>query len=431
MHLNPRTRLFLVAALALCVPALPARAVEPGFVSLFDGKTLHGWQLVNKAGEGYLVEEGMIVCPADGGGALYTDREYGDFVLRFEFRLDKAGNNGVGIRTPLGGDAAYQGMEIQILDDDDPMYANLLPGQYCGSVYRVAAARRGSLKKPGEWNTEEIRAVGRRIQVRINGKLVTDADLNAVHDPETLAEHPGILRDRGYVAFMGHGPSAVAFRNIRIRDMDKPEKDNAPPPGFKALFDGRDLRGWKGLVGDPPSRAKMSPAELASAERQATEEALRHWKVMDGVITYDGKNNSLCTARDYGDFELLVDWKIGPGGDSGIYLRGCPQVQIWDRAEGSGGLYNNQKNPSNPTANADRPPGEWNRFRILMVGDKVSVYLNSQLVVHNVTMENYWERDKPMYPTGQIELQHHGAPLYFKSIYIRDIPRQHAQAVAR
>jgi hypothetical protein len=125
--------------------------------------------------------------------------------------------------------------------------------------------------------------------------------------------------------------------------------------------------------------------------------------------------------EDFADFEMLIDWKIQPGGDSGLYVRGSPQIQIWDRPEGSGGLFNNQKNPGKPTHKADRPPGEWNRFRILMLGDKVTVYLNNELVVHNVTMENYWERDKPIYPTGQIELQHHGAPLFFKNIYIRKI----------
>ncbi len=167
----------------------------------------------------------------------------------------------------------------------------------------------------------------------------------------------------------------------------------------------------------------MTPEQLANAQQKANTEAFGHWTVQDGVITYDGKNNNLCTVKDYGDFEMLVDWKIGPKGDSGIYLRGSPQVQIWDNPIGSGGLYNNEKNPSNPTEVADNPIGQWNRFRILMIGDKVTVYLNNKLVVHNVTMENYWERSKPIYPTGQIELQHHGDPLWFKNIYIRELPR--------
>jgi hypothetical protein len=416
--------LVLLAALLLMGGASARSAAQgTGWTQLFDGQTLDGWTLIGKHGPGYVVQNGILTCPADGGGNLFTEKEYSDFVFRFEFKLSKAGNNGVGIRAPLVGDAAYSGMEVQILDDDDPVYAHLEPGQYCGSVYKVLPAKRGSLKPVGEWNKEEITAKGRHITVRINGKTVVDGNLNDVTDPGILAEHPGMLRDSGHIGFLGHG-SLVEFRNIWVKDLSRPEKDNTPPPGFVALFDGKDLQGWKGLVADPPTRAKMSKEELAAAEEKATAEALNHWKVVDGVITYDGKNNSLCTVKDYGDFEMLVDWKIEPGGDSGIYLRGSPQVQIWDNPVGSGGLYNNQKNPSNPLVKADSPPGQWNRFRILMVGDKVTVYLNNVLVVNDVTMENYWERDKPIYPTGQIELQHHGSNLWFKNIYLREIPRK-------
>jgi hypothetical protein len=202
--------------------------------------------------------------------------------------------------------------------------------------------------------------------------------------------------------------------------------DNTPPPGFVALFNGKDLTGWKALVDDPPRRAKMSPEQLAKVQERADKAMREHWKVVDGMIVYDGKNNNLCTAKDYGDFEMWVDWKIGPGGDSGIYLRGSPQVQIWDNKIGSGGLYNNQKkeNPHDPLVFADNPIGQWNTFRIKMIGEKVWVWFNGKLVVDNVTLENYWERQKPIYPTGQIELQHHGSTLWFKNIYIREILRK-------
>jgi hypothetical protein len=203
--------------------------------------------------------------------------------------------------------------------------------------------------------------------------------------------------------------------------------DNSPPAGFVALFNGKDLSGWKGLVSSPPERAKMSPDELAAAQTKADQRMRDHWQVKDGALVFDGKGDSLCTAKDYADFELLCDWKILPEGDSGIYLRGSPQVQIWDPAvpaaggTGSGGLYNNQKHPSKPLIKADRPVGEWNTFRIRMVGDKVSVWLNDELVVDDVVLENYWERGKPIYPTGQIELQNHGNTLYFKNIYLKEL----------
>lgn len=201
--------------------------------------------------------------------------------------------------------------------------------------------------------------------------------------------------------------------------------DNTPPEGFKALFNGKDLTGWKGLVkgpyDNPSKRAQLPPEKLAELQKEADENMRAHWKVEDGALVFDGKGRSLCTAKDYGDFEMYVDWKILPKGDSGLYLRGTPQVQIWDNPIGSGGLYNNQKNPSKPSKAADRAVGQWNTFRIKMVGDKVSVWLNGELVVDNVTMENYWERDKPIYPVGQIELQNHGNTLYFKNVYLREL----------
>ena len=196
----------------------------------------------------------------------------------------------------------------------------------------------------------------------------------------------------------------------------------APPPGFQALFNGRDLEGWKGLV-EPPARAKMSPEELRKAQEAADARMREHWSPKDGVLVFDGKGDSLCTAKDYGDFELLVDWKILEKGDSGIYVRGSPQVQIWDDPVGSGGLYNNQRHLSKPLDRADRPAGEWNTFRLWMVGDTVTVHLNGVPVVVDTVLENYWEKSKPIYPSGSIELQNHGNTLYFRNVFVRELPR--------
>jgi hypothetical protein len=208
------------------------------------------------------------------------------------------------------------------------------------------------------------------------------------------------------------------------------KKLNVPPPGFKAVFNGNDLSGWKGLVGNPKTRAKMTSAELAEVQVKVDADMREHWKVIDGIIVFDGKGKSLCTAKDYKDFELLVDWKIKEKGDSGIYLRGTPQVQIWDpslsqkNAVGSGGLFNNKKNSDKPLVVADNPVGQWNTFRIRMVGEKVTVWLNGKLVVDNTVLENYWERDKPIYRTGQIELQNHGNTLYFRNVFIKELSSQ-------
>jgi hypothetical protein len=289
------------------------------------------------------------------------------------------------------------------------------------------------MKKPGEWNSQEVTAKGRQIKVVLNGKTILDTDLNDVTNIAALQKHPGLLRESGHVGFLGHN-DYLEFRNIRIKELPSKEKDNSPPEGFKALFNGKNFAGWQGLLAspydNPIKRAELSAADKADKQKQADENMHAHWKVEDGVLVYDGKGRSLASLKDYGDFELYVDWKIPAKGDSGIYLRGTPQVQIWDPSAkksgsevGSGGLYNNQKNPSKPTAVADKPLGEWNRFRIMMLGDKVHVFLNGVMVVNDVTLENYWDRSKPIFPTGPIELQNHGDTLWFKNVYVRELPQ--------
>jgi 3-keto-disaccharide hydrolase len=197
--------------------------------------------------------------------------------------------------------------------------------------------------------------------------------------------------------------------------------DNKPPEGFQLLFNGKDLDGWQGLV-ELPERSKLSPEQLRAKQKEANEKYLPHWTVKEGILIYDGKGQSLQTAKDYGNFELWVDWMISRKGDSGIYLRGNPQVQIWDNPIGSGGLFNNKKHAHDPLKVADKPVGQWNTFHIIMKGDVVTVYLNGELVVDQVPLENYWEPGKALSPKGPIELQHHGDRLWFKNIYIEELP---------
>ncbi len=216
------------------------------------------------------------------------------------------------------------------------------------------------------------------------------------------------------------------------------------PEGFCPLFNGKDLTGWKGLVGNLKLRAAMSPEELAKAQTEADARMKTHWKVVDGVIEFDGNkekncSDNLCTEKEYRDFELYVDWKISATGDSGIYLRGCPQVQIWDtnfekykplkNFKGSGNLYNNEKSQRHALVRADNPVGEWNTFYIRLIEDRILVKLNGKVVTENIVMENFWERDKPLYRTGSIELQNHSSLLWFKNIYLREIPEQEADDI--
>lgn len=203
-----------------------------------------------------------------------------------------------------------------------------------------------------------------------------------------------------------------------------------PVEGFVSHFNGRDLTGWKGLVEDPIAREKMTPLQLAEKQVAADARMRDDWRVEDGLLCYVGTGyDNICTVEQFADFEMLVDWRLDPTGkepDAGIYLRGTPQVQIWDIARtnvgaqvGSGGLYNNQKNRSTPLVVADNKLGEWNSFYIRMQGERVTVRLNGILVVDNVPLENYWDRSRPIFPTEQIELQAHGSKVYYRDIYIR------------
>ncbi len=194
-------------------------AEDPGFKSLFDGKSLAGWKLVGGKGPGYIVQDGRLVCPAEGGGNLFTEVAFSDFIFHFEFLLTPGANSGVGIRAPFEGDAAYQGMEIQILDDSDPKYkGKLRPEQYHGSVYDVIPARTGFRKPIGEWNTEEIEMHGHQIRVTLNGVIILDDDLSIVREPAVLHKHPGLQRGAGHIGFLGHG-SHVEFREIRVKPL--------------------------------------------------------------------------------------------------------------------------------------------------------------------------------------------------------------------
>ena len=217
--------------------------------------------------------------------------------------------------------------------------------------------------------------------------------------------------------------SALLFNNLRTHIASMPY-DN----GFVSLFNSRDLTGWKALVGNPITRAKMSDIELQNQQKIANEKTKGDWIVRDGLLIFTGHGDNLATTSKYGDFELYVDWKITAQGDAGIYLRGTPQVQIWDTSRrdvgaqvGSGGLYNNQKNQSKPLVVADNPIGEWNNFHIIMKGEKVTVYLNGILVTDNTILENYWDKTIPIFAREQIELQAHGTYVAYRNIYLKDI----------
>jgi hypothetical protein len=223
---------------------------------------------------------------------------------------------------------------------------------------------------------------------------------------------------------------------LALPTLARAQEDNKPPKGFKALFNGHDMEGWVGATEDPKKVAAMTKDERAARDEKMKEGVAKHWKVKDGVLISDGKDPFLSTKQDYRDFEMWVDWKIGKLGDSGIYLRGTPQVQIWDPgdpskqnlgcAKGSGALWNNKKHERFPLVLADNPVGEWNRMYIRMVGPYVTVKLNGKRTVDNVPLENYYDPKSPVYATGPIYLQTHTTETFFRNIFVRDIPPKRA-----
>jgi hypothetical protein len=264
---------------------------EAEAVSLFDGKSLAGWE-----GEGYAVEDGAIVCTPK-GAFLKTAKTYSDFVLQLKFKLKEGSNNGVGLRYPGTGDAAYAGMEIQVLDDKAPKYADLQNWQFTGSVYNVQASTQSKvnhLKPVGEWNEETIVCIGDHVKVILNGHTITDCFLNDLEfDRE---KHPGAARKDGHIAFCGHG-EYVAYKDIKVWDYAAGKSqlegnaDNTAPAGFAALFNGKDLSGWNCMVegGNPYKRRALSPEALAKAQQEANTKGFQHWTAAEGEIRYSGK----------------------------------------------------------------------------------------------------------------------------------------------
>ena len=249
----------------------------------------------------------------------------------------------------------------------------------------------------------------------------------ALNHPEYTGENVIALLNKAGAAL--NNPDADYQRESIRKHIDEMPKEK----GFVPIFNGKDLTGWKGLVENPIKRTQMKPADLAKAQVNADEIMRRDWFVEDGLLVFDGPGyDNICTEKQYGDFEMYVDWKLAKGSapDAGIYLRGTPQVQIWDTSRvrsgaqvGSGGLYNNKIHPSKPLKVADNQLEEWNTFYIKMTGDRVTVLLNGELVVDDVILENYWDANLPIPSIEQIELQAHGSKVYYRNIYVKELER--------
>jgi Domain of Unknown Function (DUF1080) len=416
---------FTTPFLSLALVATAFAADAPAMRSLFNGKDLTGWK-----GEGYIVEDGAIVCTPDGKN-LVTEQTFSSYVLEFDFKLPPGGNNGLGIHYPGTGDGAYTGMELQILDNTDPKYHDLKEYQFHGSLYTLAAAKKSGLKPVGEWNHERVSVLGSAVIVNLNGEVILQANLDTLS--EANPKHEGVKRRAGHLAWLGHG-DRVSFKNIQI--LETPPAANVEgvmAAGFKQLFDGKTLNGWK--HGNS-----------------------QEWTVANGILKHSGKPgepSDLWTEKEYGDCTLVFDWRwsgrgqlqklptVLPDGsnkldkdgqteltevedlDSGVYLRGNiqSQVNLWNWSIGSGEIYGYRTNPAmsaevkagaTPKMKADRPLGEWNRTMVTIKGDRLTVSLNGRTVIEEAQLPGVPAR-------GAIGLQHHGSAIDFANLWIKEL----------
>lgn len=233
---------------------------------------------------------------------------------------------------------------------------------------------------------------------------------------------------------------AITWVAVAVPSLTKAQENNQPPAGFRAIFNGRDLEGWQGRGNvDPKAIAAMSNDERAAQLAEGLADIQKHWSVEDGELINDGEGAYLTTNEEFENIELWIDYKTVANADSGVYLRGTPQIQIWDSTreggkwdigadKGSGGLWNNSPGSpgKDPLVLADHPFGEWNRLRIRQIGARTSVWLNGQLVVDHAIMENYWDREKPLIRRGPIQLQTHGGEIRWRNVFVREIPWEEA-----
>ncbi len=428
---------FAIIAIAGCTAAL--QAADEGFTPLFNGKNFDGWVNVNCAPETWTVRDGIIFCTGIPTGVLRTVKQYENYILELEWRhINKGGNAGLFIHSdPVTavGQPFTRSIEIQIMDGNaGDMFsihgATMTPDKPHPKGWVRALPSENRMKPTGEWNQYHVESRGGTATLAVNGKIVTRGYL--------------LNPRKGYICLESEG-SEVHFRNIRIRELpgSNPPADVVAQmdQGFRCLYNGLDLRGWKsGILTDRGHEG--------------------HWQAKDWILDYDGKSQAedknLWTEKEFGNFILIVDWRLPDepkienvpvvlpdgseatgadgkpltvavmdAGDSGVYLRGSSksQINIWSWPVGSGeiwGYRTDDKMPpearraATPILNADNPVGRWNRFEITAVGEKVTVAVNGKTVIREARLPGLPQR-------GPIALQHHGDHVQFANIYIKEL----------
>ena len=425
------------------VVALGGRArADDGFRPLFNGKDLSGWVPVNVAPETFTARDGMIVSTGKPTGVLRTDRPYENFILECEWRhMTPGGNAGLFVHSdalPAPGVPFTRGIEVQILDGQEGKDytshgdvfgiwgAKMTPDRPHPSGWMRCLPDEKRARPSPEWNHYRVTSRDGVVKLAVNGKEVSGA--------------VGCSPRKGYLCLEAEG-SECHFRDIRIRELPSTNPTGAETAtldrGFVSLYSGLDLRGWK----SDPGHAG-------------------HWRAKDSILDYDGKSGAkekdLWTEKEYGDFRMIVDWRL-PGepkprpravvlpngddarnpdgtpktlqvpyaGDSGILIRGSEkaQINITCNTVGSGELYGYRTDRALPVevraagiprVKADRPPGQWNRFEITLEGERLTVLLNGQTVIDGARLPGLPAR-------GPIGLQHHGDSVQFTNLFLREI----------
>jgi hypothetical protein len=418
-------------------------AQDDGFKPLFNGTDLTGWVNVNCAPETFFVKDGMIITTGKPTGFLRTDRQYENFILDLDWmhmNKTEVGNSGLfvwGDPLPAMGTGYTRGIEVQVLVNLEK------EGYYTshGDIFSIWGAKctpdrphphgwdrclpsERRCKGGGEWNHYRVEANNGAIKLAVNGKVVSGVSQ--------------VKPRKGYLALESEG-AECRFKNIKIKELPStnpgPDETADLDRGFRPMYTGLDLRGWKQ---DPKNEG--------------------HWQPRGFILNYDGKGTDLWTDRDYGDFEMICDWKftakpvetmrpvilpsgdyavdddgkqkmvaVADAGDSGIYLRGSSksQINIWCWPIGSGEVYGYRTDPKmspevrrgvTPKERADNKVGQWNRFKITMKGDRLTVNLNGKTVIDNAQLPG-------VAPRGPIALQHHGDTIQFANLFIRELDR--------
>jgi hypothetical protein len=424
--------LYLVFAIGQC-------AEGSNWVSLFNGRDLGGWVRVNCAPETFTVKDGMIYCTGRPAGMLRTDKQYENFVLELEWmHLQPRGNSGLFIwadALPAPGVPFPRSIEVQVMDGIETKDytsqgdvfsihgAAMKPDRPHPSGWERCLPSERRSKPAGQWNHYRVECKDGVLKLAVNGKIVSGGLCNP---------------RKGYICLESEG-SPILFRNLRVKELPtsnpRPQEIATVASGFRPLYTGLDLRGWKEEPGHK-----------------------NHWRPQDWILNYDGKSKAgdLWSEKEYGDFELICDWRwtakptkvkrpiilpngdyakdaaghvkeveVLDAGDSGIYLRGSSksQVNMWCWPIGSGEVYGYRTDANMPQAvragvtprvNADQPIGRWNRFHIVMRGDRLTVDLNGKRVLEKAQLPG-------VAPRGRIALQHHNSPIQFANIYIREL----------